>query len=479
MAAKKAPSKAQQAASKKADSQRRVMSAMPDHVKAPTQPVPVSGERVKEAPAKSPMRNAPVAMTDAERGTARAARAERRAWEATEAGQARTKDISQLTQEAGTAAAGRPQTAVPVGMIHFLNNYGKPATPGPRHYDVQLPGMADPDAAPRPPRWEELSPEQRAHTERALSMRGTSVDQISKDLGAQFDQATWRAQNRGADKPYAEDFYSTGEPRKVIEQSARDLGIPATIHAQMNAFTSPNTKFSRQSGGQTVYPNDIAAKHAVLHAQAGGTPESLSNELRTTGLVDQDNPTRAQGYTTNMRKASSAFSQYMEGVAPADWVTGTDGAGPFDSSPKTGPYANSWSDSHPQFFVSDVHSGGGGAFPHLGSEKPIKTSLEGQPVLDKQGKPVRDKSRREAALESVPNSHSAIDFAARQAMVARNLGSTRDFQAAQWGEEQIQRGEAASRRGDPRLASNFPSEAEAYRERPRIRQIPGQASLDI
>lgn len=385
---------------------------------------PVSGERVRGIPKAGKFTKMPAAMTPAEKGANKAASNRRAAWEATPEGKART--TSDVT----------PQE-------HFHNNYDRPEAPGPKAYDVQLPGMADPDAAPRPPRWEELGHEAQQHTVRALAAHGTNMDQMTKDLGAQYDQAKSRQWKNGDEHAYGEDFYTSGAPRQKIESSAKELGISPLIHAQMNAFTSPNTKFSQRSGetGEMVYPNDTAAKHAVRHIQQGGTPENLSNELSTTGTGTQ----RAQGYTNNMVKAASAYKQHTEGVAPADWKTSKDGTkGPFDSSPKTGPYANSWSDSHPQFFVSDVHSGGGGAFPHLSAEKVAKTDAAGNVITKKnsEGKDIiqRNKSERESALEKIPFAHSAIDYAARQAMKSRSVGQTRMFQGAQWGEEQTQRG---------------------------------------
>ena len=390
--------------------------------------LPVSNERVRGVPKSGKFTKMPAAMSPAEKGANKAASNRRAKWEATPEGSARVK--SDVT----------PQE-------HFHNNYDRPEAPGPKAYDVQLPGMADPDAAPRPPKWEELGHEAQQHTIRALAKHGTNMDQMTKDLGAQYDQAKSRQWKSGDEHAYGEDFYTSGAPRQRIESSAKELKISPLIHAQMNAFTSPNTKFSQKSGetGETVYPNDTAAVHAVRHIQQGGTPDTLTNELSTTGTGTQ----RAQGYTNNMVKAASAYQQHTQGIASADWKTGKvdkkgHQSGPFDSSPKTGPYANSWSDSHPQFFVSDVHSGGGGAFPHLGSEKAAKMDAAGTVITKKndQGKDViqRHKSERESALDQTPYVHSAIDYAARQAMQSRSVGQTRMFQGAQWGEEQTQRG---------------------------------------
>ncbi len=407
------------------------------------QPVPVSGERVMLPPERSMYAKAPKPLTPEKQIAQDKAGASRRSWESSPEGVARTRDAAAL-HGAGANTA----------QIYQMNR-APSVDPGPRHYDTQLPGMSNPQTAPRPPKWEELSDEHRAHAEQGLAKYGTSVQQMTQDYGAQLDQAHHRAWSARADRPFTEDFYSVGEPRKVIDRSAAELGIPPTVHAQMNAFTSPNTKFSQNTpSGETAYPNDTAAKHAVKWVQQGGDPEAITNSLSDTGLGTQ----KAQGYTTNIRKAAKAFAQHEQGVEPADWVTGSGAkdSGPFDASPKTGPYANSWNDSHPQFFVSDVHSGGGGMLPHLGSEKPVKLTASGQQVI-KDGKPVRDKSEREVALSSVPYFHSAADYAARQVHTERGIGSTRSGQAAQWGEEQLQRGERDGARGFPKPADAYPA----------------------
>jgi hypothetical protein len=377
------------------------------------------------------------------------ARRKRRQWEGSAEGQQRTRDIRDIHDGTTTVA-----------QYHFERNYDRP-TSGARVYDQQLPGMSDPNAAPRPPLWDELSANQQKASERALAEYGTNIDQIASDLGAQYDQGVARSSFHGHDRAYAEDFYSSGEPRRVLDRSAADLGIPPTIHAQMNAMTSPNTKFQSNRGekhpqaGETYYPNDEAARHAVRFVQQTGSAEGITNELAQTG--EGDAASRAQGYTTNIRKAASAFEQYESGTVPAGWVTGAKGTGPFDNSPKTGPYANAWSDSQPQFFVSDVHSGGGGAFPHLSSSKPATGRL------DDSGRPIRDKSEREKALERVPFAHTAIDEGARRAAAQRNLPSIREFQATQWGEEQIQRGLAHPQ--------------DVYRHPPRRTEDPNQGRL--
>ncbi|MEO6157821.1 MAG: hypothetical protein ABIQ39_09345, partial [Ilumatobacteraceae bacterium] len=375
------------------------------------QDVPDSGERVMMPPTKGKFAKQVKPATGVERGQMKKAAQGRKDWEATPEGKARTTGMAPLQ---GASVAMQYD-------IHQREHGTKPDV-GPRAYDRQLPGMADPNQAPRPPKWEELSPEARSHTERALKMRGTDMETMTKDFGAQLDQAHQRANRNGTDEPYASRFYESGEPRKRIDQSAKELGVPAVVHAMTNAFTSPNTKFSlTRSDGSTSFPNDVAASHATRWAQQGGDPAKITNRLADTGSTRPGgNPDeRAQGYVTNIRKAATAVKQHLDGVEPADWRLGSTDKSPFETAPKTGPYGNSWSDSHPQFTVADVHTGGGGAFPHLGADKPILTDEKGAPRLDAAGKPKRDKSGRERAIESVPFAHSAVDYANRQAMAQR------------------------------------------------------------
>lgn len=311
---------------------------------------------------------------------------------------------------------------------------------GPKHYDEQLPGMADPNSAPRPQRWHEMTDEQRAHTTRGLALQGTSLDQMTHDFGAQLDQGFLRARKLGTDEPYAQRFYSTGEERQRLDQSAKNLGVPQSHHAAMNAITSPNTKFKTKNGR---YPNDEAAIAATTWAREGHDEPLTSANWKASapgrmGLVSRP---------ANMQKAVHVQHQLDAGV-PLSETTGPSGIPVFgEQAPKTGPYANSWSDSHPQFFVSDVHSGGGGMLPHLGTDKDIRVNAAGGTSISPSGNPQRDKSAREKGIERVPYFHSAADEAARRAMTQRGLGSLREAQAVQWGEEQIQRSDAATQGG--------------------------------
>lgn len=422
-----------------------------------SEPLPPSGESVMMPPERSVL-NKPVKAKPGDAAAKSAATRGRKAWEATPEGQRRTTSPLEMTDGANMA------------QKYFINRTDEPeVAPGLRHYDRQLPGMADPNAAPRPPRWEELSPEAQGHTKRALAMRGTNLDQMTRDVGTQLDQAHDRAWKNGAARPWSQNFYEPGsEQRDRIDTSARELGVPPSIHAMTNAFTSPNTKFSvRRADGSTAYPNDEAAVHATRWVQQGNHPDDITNELSTTGTGEK----RAQGYVANIRKAANAVSQHLEGVAPGDMKLGQKNV--FHEAPKTGPYMNSWSDTTPQFTVADVHTGGGAAFPHLGSDKPIMYDEHGNAKTNASGKEQRGKSEREVAIERTPFAHSAVDFAMRSAMAQRGLPSVRQAQAAQWGEEQLQRGEAGLR-GAPRESHVYSGHMGS-----QFSQIPGQGELAL
>jgi hypothetical protein len=420
----------------------------PDHVDTSVWdqkqvPLPTSGEVVHDVPAKSSHRKLMPEGSMAHEQNA--ARDVRQTWEASDVGKARMANF----QDLHPANANLNSAQVYQGLRE-TGQYRETGV-GPAHWDVQLPGMSDPDAAPRPPKWEELPDHVRANIHEHLAAHGTSLEQITADLGSQHDQAVSRAMGEGVSEPFGTRFYAGkgpgGEPREKLAESAANLGIPELIHGHMTAITSPNTVFAQTTkAGVTSYPNDEAAQHAVMHVQQGGRGAEVDNLMASTG-VGGHQPGSERHLTArpaNIRRASIAYEQYSQGVAPADWVTSGSGT-PF--GPKTGPFSNSFSDSHPQFFVSDVHSGGGGAFPHLGTDKPIAYNAAGEMRTDKKGKPVRDKSEREQAIDKVPFAHSAIDYAARQAMQARGIRSTRDFQGGQWGEEQLQRQESAVARG--------------------------------
>lgn len=434
--------------------------------KSAGEPLPVSGERVV-VPSSRGRYGKPAAATPESTAAIRQGRAQRRAWEASPVGQARTRSFendgsgwtpAQRYHIAHTPAVPTAEQRADAGRAPGTSeSHPTPIKPG--MYDRQLPGMADPHQAPRPAKWEELSRDQQSHTRRALGVFGTDIDTMTHDIGAQLDQAHQRAWSEGRTSPWSQHFYESGEPRQVIDASARELGVHPALHALSNAITSPNTKFSiKRASGETSYPNNEAAVHATRWIQQGGHPDEITNELSTTGTGDK----RAQGYVTNLRKAATVLHEHLvKGTPIGDIQTGVANAQGhrqtvFEKAPKTGPYMNAWSDSHPQFTVADVHTGGGGGFPHLGYEKPLRTDSEGNVRPSATGKEVREKSGREMALDRTPFAHAAVDYAMRTAMDRRNMGDIRGMQAAQWGEEQLQRGEAGLR-GAPRHGDVYPA----------------------
>jgi hypothetical protein len=391
------------------------------------------------SPKKAEAREQEIKKARSRSSTISAATKKRKKWEQSEEGKSRLKNASDLARNVD----GSQGVNMPVGMVYELLGFNDSNRAGPAWYDQQLPGMADPNAAPRPPRWDELTPEQQSHTVEALRRHGTSIDQMSSDFGAQLDQAHMRARENKADHPFSEMFYEPGSlQREAMRKSASEANLPVPIYATTHGMTSPNTKFQSRRGaghpqaGETYFPNDETALHVKRQVDMGIPSQQVTNDLSVTGM----GPGRAQGYVSNMRKAALSLEQFNAGINPADWRTES-GKGFFDDSPKAGPYANTWSsDSHPEYFVSDVHSGGGGMLPHLSSEKPVKLDENKNPILGEDGKPQRDKSERERAIASIPYFHAASDHAARMALSQRNLSSLRRGQAAEWGEEQIQRG---------------------------------------
>lgn len=370
----------------------------------------------------------------------KAAGGRRRRWEASPEGQERMKTASDLYG-----------TSMSPGQIYHAQGWGQRSGPGVG--ERQLPGLENPAEASAPKQWEELTPQEQARTHVGLRRYGTSLEHMSRSFGAQLDQSYHRAQGHAGPGneavPFSRDFYNPSleqkpgaeiTPGQRIRQSAHELGVPYSTHVAMNSITSPQTKFKQNIRGEDRFPNDESARFVVQRMQAGADPTNVPRGRQ--GL---------QGFAKNMVKAGRVY-EHLEAGGQLKDATGF--------GPKTGPYHNSWLPDAPDFFVSDVHSGGGGMVPHLSSTKPVKTDEEGNKIRkpeyrddprsdeelakgmrlrDETSIHVRDKSQREMAIERVPNFHSAADFAARQAMSQRGLTSVRQAQASQWGEEQIKR----------------------------------------
>lgn len=331
------------------------------------------------------------------------------------------------------------RTSMPLAQIYAVKGWdrrvGPRAHPSPN--EVPLPGMEHPHAVATPPHWDELTDRQQKDTEaRVERSTGASLDSMERSFGAQLDQAHIRADLMGGE-PHAKNFYGHGEPKQVLKQSARELDVPFGVIAAHNAFTSPNSRF--KSGGR--YPNNEAAMAAVDFARSGHpTPEDIVRPGAGMPVNPRDPAgKRLQGYPKNLAKAVK-FHTDIESGTPLRELRGENGDSPF--GPKTGPYHNSWLDSHPDFFVADLHSGGGGMVPHLSSAHALQYDADGNVRMMKShpDRPDRAKSEREAAIEK-KGFHTLADEAARRAVATRGMPVLREAQAAQWGEEQIQRGQ--------------------------------------
>lgn len=354
----------------------------------------------------------------------------RRRWEKSPAGEERLETIDQTFA-----------TKMSVGQIYEARGWGEQTqaeTGHPRAYDRQLPGLEDPHAARTPDRWEDIpAPKQVDIARRVKAKSGADLASMERGFGSQLDQSYLAGEqdhpldSRGRVRPPGQDFYTSGEPRQVIRQTAKDMGVPQQLVAAMHADNSPNTSFKRTGpDGKDIFPQDVMTRSALDQIQNG----TLASEVRR--------PPRAEGYTTNFEKSAKRASRVLhEGKAVND-AGAKSGFGP-----KTAAYMNSWLPSQPDFFVSDVHSGGS-MVPHQSTEKPAKLDSEGNMIMQTVNRsdsrtgqievPKRDKSEREKTIE-VTGFHSMADYAARQAIAKRGLGSIRQAQAAQWNEERTMR----------------------------------------
>lgn len=324
--------------------------------------------------------------------------------------------------------------------------------------DPTLPGLGhdelpSPHTLPRPQRWEEMQPGERARIKRAASSYGVTEASAYKSLAAQVDRANVR------EGGVHHSFYSTegktsggaNLPREQLLQSAKShevedaqagrlsgiSGIHFATQAMANALTSPNNRFVQtpKSGprkGETVYPNDEAADLAIKWAKEGRTGEEYLNHPdykvpaedkvmnpRTGKLEKAKGETRGypvQGYPANQAKAIDAVTKVREGQSiPSAW--GISDKEKY-SDPKVGPFHNAWVDPHggTQFWVSDTHSGPAAFAPHL----------QGQ--------------QQELAYMSISGIHAFHDYVARKVMADRGLTSLSGTQSQHWSQEKYEQG---------------------------------------
>jgi hypothetical protein len=487
----------------------------------PPQSMPIGSPTAAKAPKQKLSKTEQIAkkQSDTRSRSARigVATKQRRNWEASPVGQARTKNIVDLNadhmeaQESsrnemfkGGAASQLSHTdyrsLTPASIYHSLGVTNS----GHGYGEQQLPGFESKHAAPTPPRWEDVPEQKQKLTEENARQFGTSLEQMKNDFGAQLDQSVWRAHmsghhdsSTGEPIPFTKHFYgdhpSTApepldRPQEMMRESREHLhtkGIEAdpAVHTAAVSLVSPNTKFTAGERGNRGSPNIEAAESVFEQHDQGHSWQDVSSGKNRLGVRNQARP-------ANSRRAARMIEHVEGGGVVGGARNAPSASNPQGSSmwgPKTGPFVNTFDTQHPDFLVGDVHTAGGGMYPHLSTAKPFKKNTDGSNVRatayrndprsddelkkDGPGVFVRDKSEREKAMEGTGSSlngskgkvtaHAMWDKAARAAIEERGLGtSVRQPQASQWGEEQIQRGEV-----NPKL--DVPSHEEAYPQQNR------------
>jgi hypothetical protein len=439
---------------------------------------------------------------------------QRKAWEASPEGVARTKDIVDLASEhhnaelakrgmptIGRTSLNKAQLYHAMGVTNEGHGYG----------DQQLPGMENPNSAPEPPRWEDVPKAQKAKTLQNLRLSGTTPEKMKSDFGAEQDQAIWRAHmaghhdtRTGEPTPFTAHFYGEhpdtapeplDRPKEMMRESRRHLAgqgvhVDPSVQIAVVGHTSPNLKFTQGERGNRSSPNIEAAESVIKQHDAGVHSSDVVSGTNRRGITNQTRPANARRAARMMEHVDAGQPLATSRNAPS--MTNPQGSSQF--GPKTGPFTNTFDASKPDYLVSDVHTGGGGFFPHLGTAKPVKrdeqtgqrTRLKGfanDPRSDDELAAAHGerkafamvKSERERAIDrigtTVPKEHvdpvwkgqkvtfhALADHIARQAVSERGMGtSVRRPQAGQWGEEQLQRGEASPKLDVPHHHEAYPS----------------------
>lgn len=273
-----------------------------------------------------------------------------------------------------------------------------------------LPGMEHPGTVGTPPRWHELEPQQQHRVLKAAAKFGVTPDSAHRALAASVDHGAM-AEGRHRSFYSEEGTHPNGDltPRQRLKDSAADNGVPFHVQAAANAITSPKQQFSRmaKSGpfdGQRIYPNDMHASAAIKHVQAGGDPETAK---AAPGVGGMNGPSV---------RAAKVVKEVQGGKTVAEaWKAGD----------KTGPYHNSWVEPHgpSQYWVSDIHSGGGAIAPHLSV------------------------TEREKYL-TIKGIHSFHDHVAHNVAQERGIQSLTGMQSMQWNAERSRRGKENARYGE-------------------------------
>jgi hypothetical protein len=313
------------------------------------------------------------------------------------------------------------------------------------------------DMMPVNRRWEDYSPKEQARVVKAASRYGVTPETAHRSLSAQVDQA-YHNEGGHHDSFYSPEHEHTDDgaltPRFRLKESAKQNKVSFGLQAAANAITSPNNTFvGRRRTGETWYPNDEAASHAIKWAQEGKSGDEykyhpdyhVPNSDKVPGkngkLVKAEGETRkypVQGYPENHGKAVEVAKKVINGSPLRDAWKPTD-------AEKVTAYHNSWVDPHgsSQFWVSDTHSGGAAFAPHL--SKPEQQKYMG-----------------------IQGIHAMHDHIARKVMVDRGLNHLTNMQSAQWSQEKRTRAD-----GHDSLLNNYQSRNRTSGARPSVSKDQG------
>lgn len=428
----------------------------------------------------------PRVRTTTDRTHTSAASARRAAFEASPEGVKRLSHgtVGDALAPHGVGARGamdvmrRDQNDV-TGMVQSKLPHAEDPTVGPKVADINTPHEMDPHIIPQR-RWEDMHPHEQEKTLRMAAKHGVTMESAKADYTAQLMQSHDRAHSENAADPYSSRFYAgKSAPRDALTRSANQNaqhpnwpgGVdPHGVQAVANAITSPRNKFSVTRRGETMFPNDEHANHAIQHVLNMG-PNSTAREAYDS--VSNSTGPSGGGLHGNIKRAAYAAHQMIYGGAStrelinpqtkAQSAAGKEGNPVFGgkTQQKTTAYAGGW--LHPNspdaFLTTDVHTGHGFA-AHLGTEK-----IKG---VTKAGKAKTGGSEVENYISKTPNVHQFHDHIARQVHAELGLSPSVNNaqylhrgQAAQWGEERIARPDLT----DSTHATAYPPEGS---DRPKV-----------
>lgn len=376
---------------------------------------------------------------------------QRRSFVASETGRER---LAPAVQGTDLRTGERTTFDSPATRIHVARNMGlglgHDVSSGPAVPDINAPHEVNPDVVGQR-RWEDLHPNEQKSTLAAAARHGVTMASAKRDYSSQLEQSHVRANRAGQANPYSELFYSgPSRPRDVLTSSAMEnarhpnwpAGVdPHKVQAVANSITSPRNYFEREgSGGGKIYPNDEHANTAIRHVLDMGphsTPQqaydSVPNNTGPSGGGIHGNIKRAAYAAHQMIYGGRSTHELRNPLTEKQAEKGQTKGNPSFGGPtqqKTTAYASAWMQPHDPdaFLTTDVHTAHGFA-AHLSTAK------------DEGGK-----SQVEQYVEKTPNVHAFHDHIARQ--VHHEMGFSPSpantqylhrGQAAQWGEERIQR----------------------------------------